>query len=113
MPIQRQHPADLRQRLNDSLASATPAEAAVAAHFLNHLEALPFETAASVARRIGVSEATVGRYCRAIGYPHFKGLKAALQREMGGPRMADRAAVARFCGSRCHAERTAFRRPAE
>ena len=83
MPIQRQHPADLRQRLNDSLASATPAEAAVAAHFLNHLEALPFETAASVARRIGVSEATVGRYCRAIGYPHFKGLKAALQREMG------------------------------
>jgi DNA-binding MurR/RpiR family transcriptional regulator len=77
------HHPDLRQRLNDSLVGATPAGASVAAHFLNHLDALPFETAASVARRIGVSEATVGRYCRAIGYPHFKGLKAALQRELG------------------------------
>ena len=44
-----QHNIDLRQRLNQSLASATRAEAAIAGYFLNNLDQLPFETAASVA----------------------------------------------------------------
>lgn len=75
--------SDLRQRLAGSLATATKAEAAIAGYFLNNLDSLPFETAASVADRIGVSEASVGRYCRSIGFAHFKGLKASLQVDLG------------------------------
>lgn len=92
---------DLRQRLAESLTTATKAEAAIAGYFLNNLDSLPFETAASVADRIGVSEATVGRYCRAIGFQHFKGLKAYLQVDLGarawliGDRLRDFAERAR------------------
>ena len=75
--------SDLRQRLEQSLASATRAEAAIAGYFLNNLDQLPFETAASVAEKIGVSEASVGRYCRSLGYAHFKALKASLQMDLG------------------------------
>ena len=75
--------ADLRRRIEDSLASATRTEAAIAGFFLSDLSSLPFETAGSVARRIGVSEASVGRYCRAIGFRHFKDLKASLKGDLG------------------------------
>lgn len=93
--------ADLRQRLMQSLTTATRTEAAIAGYFLNNLDQLPFETAASVAEKIGVSEASVGRYCRGIGYAHFKGLKASLQMDLGerawliGDRLRDFAEQAR------------------
>ena len=75
--------ADLRRRIEDSLAAATRTEAAIAGFFLSDLPSLPFETAGSVAHRIGVSEASVGRYCRAIGFRHFKDLKASLKDDLG------------------------------
>ncbi|MCM5554816.1 MurR/RpiR family transcriptional regulator [Pleomorphomonas sp. NRKKF1] len=75
--------ADLRRRIEESLAAATRTEAAIASFFLSDLASLPFETAGSVARRIGVSEASVGRYCRAIGFRHFKDLKASLRGDLG------------------------------
>ncbi|PKR88655.1 RpiR family transcriptional regulator [Pleomorphomonas diazotrophica] len=75
--------ADLRRRIEESLAAATRTEAAIAGFFLSDLSSLPFETAGSVARRIGVSEASVGRYCRAIGFRHFKDLKASLRSDLG------------------------------
>lgn len=75
--------ADLRRRIEESLAAATRTEAAIAGFFLSDLPSLPFETAGSVARRIGVSEASVGRYCRAIGFRHFKDLKASLRSDLG------------------------------
>lgn len=76
-------PSDLQQRLADSLKTATKTEAAIAGYLLNNLQSLPFETAASVAGKIGVSEASIGRYCRAIGYQHFKDLKSRLQADLG------------------------------
>lgn len=76
-------PSDLQRRLTDSLITATKAEAAIAGYLLNNLQSLPFETAASVAAKIGVSEASIGRYCRAIGYQHFKDLKSRLQADLG------------------------------
>jgi DNA-binding MurR/RpiR family transcriptional regulator len=76
-------PADLQQRLQASIASATKAEAAIASYMLTNLHSLPFETAGSVAQKIGVSEASIGRYCRAIGFQHFKALKAELQANLG------------------------------
>lgn len=75
--------ADLRRRIEESLAAATRTEAAIAGFFLSDLSSLPFETAGSVARRIGVSEASVGRYCRAIGFRHFKDLKVSLRGDLG------------------------------
>lgn len=74
---------DLRRRIEESLATATRTEAAIAGFFLSDLSSLPFETAGSVARRIGVSEASVGRYCRAIGFRHFKDLKTSLRSDLG------------------------------
>lgn len=74
---------DLRQVLVSSMPTATKAEKAIAGYFLTNLQSLPFETAATVAAKIGISEATVGRYCRSIGFAHFKALKLKLQGDFG------------------------------
>ncbi len=74
---------ELRQRLGHAAAEGTPAERAIASFLLANLSSLPFETAASVAQKIGVSEASVGRFCRAIGYRHLKDLKGSLQVDLG------------------------------
>lgn len=50
---------------------------------LAQLATIPFETAASLAEKVSVSEPTVGRFCRAIGYSGFKDLKAHLKQDMG------------------------------
>lgn len=46
---------------------------------LANLQGLPFETAATLGRKIGVSEASIGRYCRSLGYRHLKELKGSLR----------------------------------
>jgi DNA-binding MurR/RpiR family transcriptional regulator len=76
-------PADLRDRLSVSMDSATKAERQIAHYMLTNLRSLPFETAATVAAKIGVSEASVGRYARTIGFRHFKDLKHRLQADFG------------------------------
>ncbi len=74
---------DLRRRLEACLTGASPAGELLAHYFLAHLEDLPFETAASLAAKAGVSEATVGRFCRALGYRHLKEVKAAIRVDLG------------------------------
>lgn len=73
----------LRDRLLGRLPGATRAEGAIASFMLSNLGGLPFETSATIAARTGVSEATVGRFCRAIGYASFKDLKTCLREELG------------------------------
>lgn len=73
----------VRERLNASLERATKAEKAIASFMLANLNGLPFETAATLADKVGVSEPSVGRFCRAIGYQHFKDLKADLKADIG------------------------------
>jgi DNA-binding MurR/RpiR family transcriptional regulator len=73
----------VRQRLQNSLASATKAEKAIASYMLSNLSSLPFETAATLADKAGVSEPMVGRFCRSLGYQHFKDLKADLKDDIG------------------------------
>lgn len=73
----------LRERLIDATSSASKAERALAAYMLAELGNLPFETAASLAAKVNVSEPTVGRFCRAIGYTSFKDLKTNLRSDMG------------------------------
>lgn len=72
-----------RQRLTESLQSGTGAGRSIAAYMLANLSDLPFETAVTVAEKVGVSELTVGRFCRSIGYQHFKDLKADLKVDIG------------------------------
>jgi DNA-binding MurR/RpiR family transcriptional regulator len=73
----------LRERLGEAISSASKADRALAAYMLTELGNIPFETAASLAAKVEVSEPTVGRFCRAIGYGGFKDLKDNLRRDMG------------------------------
>ncbi len=73
----------LRERLSNAVSSASKADRALAAYMLAELGNLPFETAASLAAKVEVSEPTVGRFCRAIGYDGFKDLKNNLRNDMG------------------------------
>ena len=76
-------PVDLRRRLEESSAEGTPTERAIAAYLLTNLQSLPFETAAIVAAKVGVSEASIGRFCRSIGYRSLKDFKGGLQADLG------------------------------
>jgi DNA-binding MurR/RpiR family transcriptional regulator len=76
----------LRDRLTAALASASKADKALANYMLTELASLPFETASSIAAKVEVSEPTVGRFCKTIGYDGFKDLKKNLRNELGdGP----------------------------
>lgn len=74
---------DLHQRLMLAAESGTPSERTLAHYLASNLSSLPFETAASVAAKVGLSEASVGRFCRSIGYRHLKDLKSSLQVDLG------------------------------
>ncbi|MBN8629754.1 MAG: MurR/RpiR family transcriptional regulator [Rhodobacterales bacterium] len=74
---------DLRQRLTQAVETGTPGERVLAHYLLANLSSLPFETAATVAAKVGMSEASVGRFCRSIGYRHLKDLKSSLQVDLG------------------------------
>ncbi len=73
----------VRRRLAEKLATATNAEKALANYMLANLNGLPFETSATLAAKVGVSEPTVGRFCRALGYARFKDLKVDLRDNIG------------------------------
>jgi DNA-binding MurR/RpiR family transcriptional regulator len=70
------HFEDALRRRSDKL---TPAERAIAAYLREHLASLPFETGASIAARAGVSEMSVSRFIRSLGYANLKELKADLR----------------------------------
>src|SRR5262245_38099832 len=70
---------DLFERLEARMESFTPAERQIAHYILTNKPGIPFETAASLATKLGVSAVTVGRFCRALGYRHFRDLKEDLR----------------------------------
>ncbi|MFG6083790.1 MurR/RpiR family transcriptional regulator [Paracoccus litorisediminis] len=65
-----------------AMKRATPTEQLIGNHMLANLGTLSYETAASIARGLDVGEASVGRFCRALGFRHFRELKAALRDEL-------------------------------
>jgi DNA-binding MurR/RpiR family transcriptional regulator len=76
----------VKQRLQESLLSSTASSRTIAAYMLANLQNLPFETSAMIAEKLELSESTIGRYCRSLGYAHFKALKNDLQADLGdGP----------------------------
>ncbi|WP_420101467.1 MurR/RpiR family transcriptional regulator [Bosea sp. (in: a-proteobacteria)] len=76
-------PQTLRHRLQACLATGSKADKALASYMLAQMASLPFETAASLAEKVAVSEPTVGRFCRTLGYRSLKDLKASLAEEIG------------------------------
>ncbi len=91
----------VKERLLASLDNSTAAGRTIANYMLANLNELPFETAASISAKLGIGEMTVGRFCRSLGYTHFKELKADLKGDFGdspwlvGDRLKDFAAKAR------------------
>lgn len=67
--------SDLLNRLKEEAPTYTQSERQIALFLINNPEMIPFETAASIAKRLDISAVTVGRFCRMLGYKHFKELK--------------------------------------
>jgi DNA-binding MurR/RpiR family transcriptional regulator len=81
----------LRDRLTEALGSASKADRALASYMLSDMGTLPFETAASLATKVGPSASRrSGGSARAIGYDGFKDLKREPQERHGRPALADR-----------------------
>lgn len=73
----------LHARLRGILGAGTPVERAIAAYLLGHIADLPFQTAASLAAQIKVSEVSIGRLARTLGYRNLKEMKEAVKPETG------------------------------
>jgi DNA-binding MurR/RpiR family transcriptional regulator len=63
----------------------TRAEKSVANYMLTYFERLGFETAASIAENVGVSQMTVGRFLRTMGYNGLPELKSDLLSQIKAP----------------------------
>lgn len=75
--------------LRDRYDSLTVAERMIAGWLLNNLAAVPFETAASIGVRVGVSAMTVSRLLKSLGYGGMAALKADLRGDMLKPDLGD------------------------
>jgi len=74
----------LAEKLREDFPKLTKSEKAVATYMLSHLQRLPFETAASIAEAVGVSQMTVSRFLRTLGYKGLSDLKERLRADMEG-----------------------------
>lgn len=84
--------APLRERLA-ACRNLSGAESAAATWLERNLHSLPFESAADIAAGAGVSEMSVSRFVRRLGYQNFRALKASLKGQAAttaGPELDDR-----------------------
>jgi DNA-binding MurR/RpiR family transcriptional regulator len=70
--------SSIKQRLNE----LSTAGQAVASHLGAHPEQIPFETAHSLAKRVGVSAMSVGRTLKTLGYQGLAELRAEMRSEV-------------------------------
>jgi len=70
---------DFRQRLEDHLPDLTKSQQRIASYLLASYDEAAFLPAADLAKHLNVSEATVVRFARAIGYGGFRELRRCLQ----------------------------------
>src|SRR5690349_18596362 len=66
---------DLKQKLKDHWDGFTASERKIATYLMHNIRDLPFETAASLGKRVAVSPMTVGRFLRTLGYEGLGELK--------------------------------------
>ena len=74
----QQKTSDVRDRILDHVDELPPQQRAIADYLLEHLDTVPFLSVPALARRVGVSEATVVRFGQRIGFSGFAELKTAL-----------------------------------
>ncbi|MEP7185263.1 MAG: MurR/RpiR family transcriptional regulator [Rhodanobacter sp.] len=70
---------DLQRKLKRQWDSFTTSEQKIAAYLQHNISGIPFETAASLGQRVGVSPMTVGRFLRTLGYAGLNELKKDLR----------------------------------
>jgi DNA-binding MurR/RpiR family transcriptional regulator len=70
---------DFKQRLEDHLPSLTKSQQRIATYLLASYDEATFLSAADLAERLDVSEATVVRFAKAIGYDGFPAMRRHLQ----------------------------------
>ncbi|HEY4144337.1 MurR/RpiR family transcriptional regulator [Pinirhizobacter sp.] len=66
---------DLKQKVKEHWEGFTASERKLATFLLHNIRDLPFETAASISKRVGVSPMTVSRFVRSLGYEGIGELK--------------------------------------
>lgn len=72
-------------RMRAAYPSLPPSERKVIDYILNNAQEMIRETLAEVAQHSGVSDATVVRLCRSLGYNNFMELKLSLSRSLDNP----------------------------
>jgi DNA-binding MurR/RpiR family transcriptional regulator len=77
--------ARVRERLQAGYEDYTVAERMIAGWLIDNLDRVPFETAASVGARVGVSAMTVGRFLKARGWNGLTALKEELRGDRDAP----------------------------
>jgi DNA-binding MurR/RpiR family transcriptional regulator len=70
---------DFRQRLEDLLPNLTKTQQRIASYLLASYDEAAFLSAADLAKRLNVSEATLVRFGKAVGYSGFRELRRCLQ----------------------------------
>lgn len=70
--------AAFRELVVRKAASLPRQQRSIADYVLEHLTAVPFLSIPELARRVGVSEATIVRFAQRLGYPGFSELKMEL-----------------------------------
>jgi DNA-binding MurR/RpiR family transcriptional regulator len=70
---------DIKKKLKSRWDTFTTAEQKIAAHLLQNIDSIPFETAASLGKQVDVSPMTVGRFLRNLGYEGLAELKKELR----------------------------------
>ncbi|MDB5550307.1 MAG: RpiR family transcriptional regulator [Rhizobium sp.] len=85
--LKRLQDADMRRSKSDKL---------IANYFERNLAEIPFETAKSVAARLEISQMTVGRYLRRLGFDGLDEMKVALRRSLSNPAWQVKGSMDRF-----------------
>ena len=70
---------DIAAKLKSPDARQTKSDVLIANYIERNLAELPFETAKSIAQNVGVSQMTVGRYLRRLGYGGLDDLKREMR----------------------------------
>jgi DNA-binding MurR/RpiR family transcriptional regulator len=70
---------DIEELLRARMDTFSPSEQSLAAHLLDNIHTLPFETGTSIAQAVGVSEMTVTRFVRGLGFDNLRDLKNRLR----------------------------------
>lgn len=91
---------DLQKKLKARWHSFTASEQRIAGYLMQNLSGIPFETAASLGQRVGVSAMTVGRFLRKLGYAGVAEMKEELRGDTAWMKLYHSPAPAKGPGAR-------------